>query len=243
MNAPDEHSLWADKILKPAWAVVAAGVTLLVIISLWTPDVEPIMPEKTALVGDTLALGQPDTAGSSDGFSSRPLFLGGRRPIVSLEEASELAQPEAVNEDSVEQIEGVTLLGIFSSADASGVIVSEKGVGQRRIFEGDQLQGWELVGVEPRGAVFSGGGGFARLDMQIVSKVAGSPIRRKLDNDRTGLGAEPNAGTVGTAEEAPSFVPSFENMYQSRAAPARDKAEAGDAESSRRKQGDTDNEK
>ncbi len=240
MNAPDDHSLWADKLLKPAWAVVAAGVTLLVIISLWTPDVEPIMPERAALVGDTLALGQPDSAGSSDGFASRPLFLGGRRPIVSLEETSELAQPQAVNEDVAEQIEGVTLLGVFSSADASGVIVSERGVGQRRIFEGDQLQGWELIGVEPRGAVFSGGGGTARLDMQIVSKVTGSPVRRKLDNDRTGLRAEP---TAETAEEAPSFVPSFENMYQARAASDRDKAEAGDAESSRRKQGDTDNEK
>ena len=243
MNAPDDHSLWADKTLKPAWAVVAAGVALLVIISLWTPDVEPIMPERTALVDDTLALGQPDSAGSNDAFASRPLFLGGRRPIVSLQEASELAQSEVVNEDLVERIEGVTLLGIFSSADASGVIVSEKGVGQRRIFEGDQLQGWELVGVEPRGAVFSGGGGTARLDMQIVSKVAGSPVRGKLDNNRTGLGAEPTAETAGTVEEAPSFVPSFENMYQSRAASARDKAEADGAESSRRKQGDTENEK
>lgn len=243
MNTLDDHSLWADKILKPAWVAVAAGVTLLVIISLWTPDVEPIMPERTALVDDALTLGQPDSAGSSDGFASRPLFLGGRRPIVSLEEASELAQPEEVIEDIVEQIEGVTLLGIFSSGDASGVIVSEKGVGQRRIFEGDQLQGWELVGVKPRGAVFSEGGKTARLDMQIVSKVARSPVRSNIDNDRTGLAAEPTAGAAGTAEEAPSFVPSFENMYQSRVASDRDQAEADDPESSRRKQGDTDNEK
>ena len=183
------------------------------------------------------------SVGSSDGFVNRPLFLSSRRPVVSPEEAPELAQPEVVNADVVERIEGVTLLGIFSSADASGVIVSEKGVGQRRIFEGDQLQGWELVSVEPRGAVFSGGGRTARLDMQIVSKVAGSPVRGKLDNNRTGLGAEPTAETAGTVEEAPSFVPSFENMYQSRAASARDKAEADDTESSRRKQGDTDNEK
>jgi hypothetical protein len=79
--------------------------------------------------------------------------------------------------------------------------------------------------------------------MQIVSKVAGSPVRRNIDNDRTGLGAEPTAGAAGTAEEAPSFVPSFENMYQSRVASDRDEAEADDPESSRRKQGDTDNEK
>ena len=126
------------------------------------------------MVGDTLALAEPDSVGSSDGFVDRPLFLISRRPAASLAEAPELAQPQTVYEDAAEQIEGVTLLGIFSSGDASGVIVSEKGVGHRRIFEGDQLQGWELVGVEPRGAVFSGGGGFARLDMQIVSKVPGS---------------------------------------------------------------------
>tara|TARA_B100001057_G_scaffold398306_2_gene408810 strand:- start:105 stop:632 length:528 start_codon:yes stop_codon:yes gene_type:complete len=173
MNALDDHSLWADKILKPAWATVSAGVTLLVIMSFWTPDVEPIMPERAALADDTLALGQPDSAGSSDGFASRPLFLSGRRPIALLEGTSELAQPEAVNEDVGEQIEGVTLLGIFSSGDASGVIVSEKGLGQRRIFEGEQLQGWELVGVKPREAVFSGGGKTARLDMRIVSEVGG----------------------------------------------------------------------
>ena len=243
MKALQVQSLWADKILKPAWAAVAAGVALLLIASLWTPDVEPIMPERAALIDDTPTPREPDSVGSSNGFVNRPLFLSSRRPVAPLEEAPELAQPETINEDVVEQIEGVTLLGIFSSGDASGVIVSEKGEGQRRIFEGDQLQGWELVGVEPRGAVFSGGGKTARLDMQIISTVTGSPVRRKIDNDRAGLGAEPRAGTAGTTEEAVSFVPSFENMYQSRAASDRDEPDAGDAESSPRTQGDTDNEK
>ena len=242
MNAFHDRSLWADKLLKRAWAAVAAGVALLLIISLWTPDVEPIMPERTALVGDTLALGEPDLVGSSDGFVTRPLFLTSRRPAASLAEAPELAQPQTVYEDAVEQIEGVTLLGIFSSSDASGVIVSEKGVGHRRIFEGDLLQGWELVGVESRGAVFYGAGKTARLDMQIVSKVA-APLRQNTDRDRTGPSAQPLVGTAGTVEEAPSFVPTFENMYQSRAAPDRVEPDAVDAEPNRRKQGDNDNEK
>ena len=200
--------------MKPAWAAVAAGASF-VIISLWTPDVEPIMPERTAVVGDTLALGEPDTAGSSDGFVTRPLFLTSRRPIVSLAVAVRIGPTPTVYEDAVEQIEGVTLLGIFSSGDASGVIVSEKGVGHRRIFEGDHLQGWELVGVES-GVRFFREGKTARLDMQIVSKVAVAAEAKQLD-DRTNPGAA-SAGTAGTVEEAPSFVPTFENMYQSRAA-------------------------
>ena len=53
MKALQVQSLWADKILKPAWAAVAAGVALLLIASLWTPDVEPIMPERAALIDDT----------------------------------------------------------------------------------------------------------------------------------------------------------------------------------------------
>ena len=129
-------------------------------------------------------------------------------------------------------------------SDASGVIVSEKGVGQRRIF---RRRSAARLGVGWRGA--SGGGVFReeekppRLDMQIVFTVTGSPVRRKIDNDRAGLGAEPRAGTAGTAKEAVTFVPSFENMYQSRAASDRDEPDAGDAESNPRKQGDTDNEK
>ena len=242
MNAFHDRSLWADKVMKRAWAAVVAGVALLIIISLWTPDVEPIMPERTAVVGDTLALGEPDLVGSSDGFVARPLFLTSRRPAASLAEAPELAQPQTVYEDAAEQIEGVTLLGIFSSGDASGVIVSEKGVGHRRIFEGDQLQGWELVGVESRGAVFSGGGKTARLDMQIVSKVA-APLRQNTDKDRTGPSTQPPVETAGTVEEAPSFIPTFENMYQSRAARDRVEPDAVDAEPNPRKQGDNDNEK
>ena len=96
MNVFQDRSLWADKLLKRAWAAVAAGVALLLIISLWTPDVEPIMPERTALVGDTLALGEPDLVGSSDGFVARPLFLTSRRPAASLAEAPELAQPHGI---------------------------------------------------------------------------------------------------------------------------------------------------
>ena len=242
MNAFHDQSLWADKILKPAWAAVAAGLALLLIVSLWTPDVEPIMPERTAVVGDTLALAEPDSVGSSDGFVDRPLFLTSRRPAVSPAEAPELGQSQTVYEDAAEQIEGVTLLGIFSSSDASGVIVSEKGVGHRRIFEGDQLQGWELVGVESRGAVFSGAGKTARLDMQVVSKVP-APVKQNTDGDRTGLSAQAPVGTAGTAGEAPTFVPTFENMYQSRAAKDRVEPDAVDAEPNPRKQGDNDSEK
>ena len=242
MKALQDQSLWADKILKPAWAAVAAGVALLLIVSLWTPDVEPIMPERAALIDDTPTPGEPDSVGSSNGFVNRPLFLSSRRPVAPLEEAPELAQLETINEDVVEQIEGVTLLGIFSSGDASGVIVSEKGVGHRRIFEGDQLQGWELVGVESRGAVFSGEGKIARLDMQIVSKVA-APVSHNTDRDLTGPSAEPRVGTGGTTEQAPSFVPTFESMYQSRAARDRVEPDAGDAEPNPRKQGDNDSDK
>ena len=242
MNAFHDRSLWADKVMKRAWAAVVAGVALLIIISLWTPDVEPIMPERAALIDDTPTPGEPDSVGSSNGFVNRPLFLSSRRPVAPLEEAPELAQLETINEDVVEQIEGVTLLGIFSSGDASGVIVSEKGVGHRRIFEGDQLQGWELVGVESRGAVFSGAGKTARLDMQIVSKVA-APLRQNTDKDRTGPSTQPPVETAGTVEEAPSFIPTFENMYQSRAARDRVEPDAVDAEPNPRKQGDNDSEK
>ncbi len=243
MKSQDEHPLWVDKVLKPAWIAVAAGMTCMLIVSLWTPDVEPIMPEQAALLDDAPALGEPDSAGSDDGFVTRPLFLTNRRPLASNAVVSEFTQPQDLSEDVAEQIEGVTLLGIFSSDTASGVILSEKGLGQRRISEGDYLQGWELVGVESRGAVFSGGGRIARLDMQIVSRVATPSVRRDNSDDQTTRDASSSEGDVSTAQEAPSFVPTFENIYQSRLASDLDESDAGDAERNSRKQGNTDNEK
>lgn len=243
MKSLNEQRLWVDKALKPAWIAVAAGMICLVIISFWTPDVEPIMPERTALLDDAPALVEPDSAGSGEGFVTRPLFLTNRRPVASTEVVSEYTQPQDLSEDVAEQIEGVTLLGIFSSDNASGVIVSEKGLGQRRIFEGGYLQGWELVGVESRGAVFSGGGKIARLHMQVVSSAATPSVRRNASNDQTTRDAGSGAGDPSTAKEAPSFVPTFENMYQSRASSDRGESEAGDAEPNPRKQGNTDNEK
>ena len=70
-----------------------------------------------------------------------------------------------------------------------------------------------------------------------------APAKQNTDGDRTGLNAQAPVGTAGTAGEAPTFVPTFENMYQSRAAKDRVEPDVVDAEPNPRKQGDNDSEK
>ncbi|MEK9529272.1 MAG: hypothetical protein VW491_10180 [Gammaproteobacteria bacterium] len=226
-----------DRALKPIWVAVAIGGMALIGISWWTPNVDPIMPGSGVLSeeGD-LTTGLPATNPSTS-FVDRPLFMTSRRPVNEVDVGTAIEEQTAES-IAVEQITGATLLGVFASGDVSGVIVAEKGT-RRRIVEGEQLQGWELMSVEPRGAVFTDGGRMARLDMQTLSNAAASLAERNVRQNEAGGDSRSNTDEGVSQEVKPTVVPSFETMYQSKARSAQASANTEVAESASSQEGGT----
>jgi hypothetical protein len=224
-----------DRALKPIWVAVAIGGMALIGISWLSPNVDPIMPGSGVLSeeGD-LTTGLPATHPSTS-FVDRPLFMTSRRPVNEVE-AGTTIEEQAAESIAVEQITGATLLGVFASGDVSGVIVAEKGT-RRRIVEGEQLQGWELMSVEPRGAVFTDGGRMARLDMQTLSNAASPLAERNAGLNEEDADARPNTDEGASQEAKPTVVPSFETMYQSKARSAQASANKEVAESTSSQEG------
>ena len=207
MNASEHFDLWWDRALKPVWAAVAAGSVILLVISFWKPQVDPIMPESAFPDLQSTHVHSSDMPEAGNDFVERPLFMTDRRPVevgeaVVVESGIESTQQAAA-------IQGVALLGVFSSGGSSGVVVSERGKGQRRLLEGDTLQGWVLSDVNARDAIFINEGRTATLQMEVASQLSQPvPVRSRGDEA---------AGQEEKSESDMAYVPSFETMYRSKA--------------------------
>lgn len=208
------------RMLRLLWSAVGAGALILMGVSLWTPKVSPVMPSRAALAQEKVGFEMTDITQSEGAFVARPLFLSNRRPGAPGMSTVVEPMPVAPSDEKPGRIEDVSLLGVFSSDGVAGVIVAEKGVGPRRIFEGDTLQGWILVDVEPRAAVFSDGDRTARVDMTLLPGLPAPTSSREASGPARMAEGGSNAAAP---EEKPSFVPTFDNMYQSKARSAESK--------------------
>ncbi|MDG2459515.1 MAG: hypothetical protein P8M73_01410 [Luminiphilus sp.] len=212
MIVSDAQPLSFERLLRPLWWAVGAGFLVVLGVSLWTPNVVPVMPGSAALAPEQTREA-PVSAIASAAFVARPLFLPDRRPSSSEGDVARESVAVVTPDVSSARIDGVTLLGVFASAGVSGVIVAEKGAGKRRLSEGDTLQGWVLAEVEPRSAVFSDGNRTARLDMALLSDLPALASVRDRTHAPVG-----DSNVDGQAPEGkPDFVPTFDAMYQSRA--------------------------
>jgi len=210
MNIPNEQSLLHERLLRPLWLTVCACMLSVFGVYLWTPNIAPIAPAKASLLFEQESWKEPESAQSSDAFITKPLFLIGRRPPSIEGPAATEAAPVEIPVASVARIEGVTLLGIFSSAGVSGVILAETGVGRRRLVEGDSVQDWVLTGVESRAAIFSNGATSARLEMALLSEF------RKPEKGERGSRVDDGDDLAGSPVEKPRSLPTFENIRQAK---------------------------
>jgi hypothetical protein len=155
---------------------IRVAVGLLVLGALWVgwalisePSVDPQLPPDS--------LFEPPTAASSEmaldsvDFVFRPLFETDRRPAEGVTGPLDI---EVVDTEASEaQLEDVTLIGVFASGDAQGVILRKADGTRFRLVEGEEVDGWRLQSVEPRSAVFASGSGGSlvedRIDMGVVS--------------------------------------------------------------------------
>ena len=153
----------------PRWLVyfIGGGAAISLALFLVTPKVEPFPPSELTMLSE--APSQPAEADDSLDFIFRPLFLKDRRsPEPVLEAETRKALPPAME---VESLEGVTLLGIFSSGESAGIIILREGERQR-IYAGEAVMGWTLTDVHSRTAFFNNdAGGVAELSLALASSL------------------------------------------------------------------------
>jgi hypothetical protein len=237
MKAINSQPPSLEWLLRLLWSAVGAGALILMGVTIWTPNVSPVMPSRAALAQEKVGFEVTNAVQSEGAFVARPLFLSDRRPGASGMSALVESVPVAPSDEKPRRVEGVTLLGVFSSDGVAGVIVAEKGAGQRRIFEGDTLQGWTLVDVEPRAAVFSDGDRTARVDMTLLS---GLPAPTSSGEARDNAVAAEGGSSATAPEETPSFVPTFDNMYKSKARSAESKRQSDEVGAQQTQKGEKD---
>ena len=150
-----------------AVVLLSLGAALVAVLRGLDPRVLPMAPPD-ALFAVTERAQQADvTLPESLDFVARPLFEMSRRPKIVVEAApvEEISDPR-----EVATLEGVHLVGVFSSAGTSGaIVVSEED--RQRVLVGQEYEGWNLEAVQGRSVVFVAGGRRVRLQMEAITEV------------------------------------------------------------------------
>lgn len=191
--------------------VAAVGAALLVWAVSWfvQPSIQPNNPSASLFeYGDE---GEDTALVEQSDFVLRPLFIRGRQA------PDEIVVDDAPIVSSTQQeLSGITLIGVFASAESAGVVIERESGEKSRIAKGESLDGWQLLEVEPRSAVFlSNGGAEDRVEMGVVSSVTGS-VTASSSAERDA--ADDEEASKG---DAPPEKLTFESMYKKQAAEAK----------------------
>ena len=123
-------------------------------------DAAPSLPALPALAAERMA-----SADSYSAIGERPLFAEDRRPRPYLLGGSEPAASAAL------RLTGVLMTGNFSMA----TFTTEQNRSVRLRLNGDAVDGWQLVALEPRRATVIGPGGSQVLELAVFNGQGGEP--------------------------------------------------------------------
>lgn len=192
-------------------------------------DLQAVAPPDD-LFNNAYALDENPYEGVGAGdFVARPLFDSGRMPYQPPPPRTVVEPSESAN-IVFEDIDDVTLVGVFSSGASKGAILVAK-EGRMRLLLGDTFRGWALSEVNPRSILLTSGRAprsrTARLEMPLNSdRVASGWSSASIDEadpPQTSTAAEDQQGARDvqasqSSADAPSANPlTFEGMYQKRA--------------------------
>lgn len=208
-------SLLSDTVLAKVWIGVAFSGLALVAHSFWSPDVEPMRPRE--LAPDTSAIEPFNDVRSDESmdFIFRPLFWSSRRPASRTEAAVDEVVEQPAETVASTSLEGVTLLGVFSSNSKQGAIFSNETNEVTRLYVGESLQGWRLERAELRSAIFrNGDGALAKLELAVASSLPlPEAVATRGDTRRVGSSGAPdspqiiNNSAAGESKREPANIP------------------------------------
>ena len=122
----------------------------------FTPHIEPLYPAELSQQGVGEAPPDWPTSAAKD-FILRPLFSAARRPEAPIT-IEEVATPPIEAIEAV-SLEGISLLGVFSSSGKGGAILELEDSTRTRLYVGEQLNGWTLTDTHLRTATFTSSSG------------------------------------------------------------------------------------
>jgi len=163
------------------------------------PSLTPAAPERMASASTYAQIG------------ARPLFAEDRQPRPYLLGGTEQGTASSVS------LTGVLLTSEFAMA----ILTTDQRQSLRLRLNGEAVNGWQLLALEPRRATVSGPGGTQTLELQVFNGQGGEPPTVLGTTQLTtvppaGAGARPNNGVVApmpapqlpTATAAPPAPPS-----------------------------------
>jgi hypothetical protein len=140
-----------DPIARLAWICFALGVAIVFYWTIWGfPRAlpKPLAPDPSAFAVHPVAPPAPSIVAA---ITERPLFLPGRQAQNSAPYGAALAPNEA------DFLNEARLVGIASEPDGGIAIVSLGGK-QRRVRQGEEIDGWTLDRIQSNAAYFTKGG-------------------------------------------------------------------------------------
>lgn len=238
MNASQPRFL-DDSALAKVWIGVAFGAVVLIAHSFWTPEVEPMRPRELALDTSDKETFNDARSGENLDFIFRPLFWSSRRPTNVTEAPTDEVIFQPTETVASASLEGVTLLGVFSSNSKRGAIFSSRTDGARRLYVGESLQGWRLERAELRSAILTNGdGALAELELAVASSLPlPEAVANRSDTSQGGSADAPDGSQMAknsVASESKREPADSPMTFEAIADRKRLEAEAADAEKAAR---------
>ena len=146
-------------LLQRSLAALAMVLFLALVYFVLAGTPHPMAPASSlfAPVSVQTVLADSRPALSSADFSLRPVFAIKRVPPAPQqvsEEAEKASAEVAPNDEIMDGIDEISLLGIFGSREVAGAIVRLDNGERQRLPVGESVKGWTLRALEPRGALF-----------------------------------------------------------------------------------------
>lgn len=158
---------WPQAYLRQLGWAVLAGLGVLGVNALITPNVEPVYPAELG-VSSEVPSPELNMQGEQTDFVTRPLFLRNRRPTQAVVVEEVIPEPPVHLQEV--SLEGVGLLGVFASGGVGGAIVKLEDGTRSRVYVGESVNGWQLSETSLRSAVFvAPSGAISRLELAVAS--------------------------------------------------------------------------
>ena len=146
-------------LLQRSLAALAMVLFLALVYFVLAGTPHPMAPASSlfAPVSVQTVLADSRPALSSADFGLRPVFAIKRVPPAPQqvsEEAEKASAEVAPNDEIMDGIDEISLLGIFGSREVAGAIVRLDNGERQRLPVGESVKGWTLRALEPRGALF-----------------------------------------------------------------------------------------
>ena len=195
---------WPEENLRRIGYAAGGGVVLLAVSHFLTPNVEPLYPAELSQQGVDQPPADWPTESARD-FILRPLFSATRRPEAPTI-AEEVAPPpiEAIEEMP---LEGISLLGVFSSSGEGGAILQLEDSTRTRLYVGEQLNGWTLAKTHLRTATFTSSSGNETVLMLALASTLPALQTREIGPVVPLSGSDgANASSDGVSEPEKEYI-------------------------------------